>query len=1040
MIKERYHNNVYVTRLGTAKPRAYYIPYGTPEEAKLNIREESSRFKLLSGNKWAFYYFESYEEIPDYITDQNTDISGWNRIPVPSNWQLQGYDKPQYLNTRYPFPADLPFVPKNTPAGVYAIDITIHDDIDSLEKYVVFEGVDSSMYLYINGEFVGYSQISHQLAEYDITSYLHIGRNRMTVVVPKWCDGTYLECQDKWRMSGIFRDVYLLVRPKGHIEDVEVKTEVSADYREATIKTYIETSIAEDSIVTLFNSFGEKIETTVFDSNGNAEIKVKDPRMWSAEYPDLYTLIIESGDEFITVPVGIRTQKIENGVFKFNGRPIKLKGVNRHDFNTKNGYVCSVDDMKKDLKLMKRHNINAIRTSHYPNDPRFYELCDKYGFYVICEADYETHGLGNVSYAPEKRNVREIIHDHISDGEMWETQVTERVRLMVENFKNNTSIIGWSMGNEAGYGRNVQKAILDTKARDNTRFVHYENIINTDSGRLMVENQPKCTDVVSRMYSTLSWCKDFLDFAEKVNYDKPLLLCEYSHAMGNGPGDIKDYWDLIYSSDRFMGGFVWEWFNQGLYLGKAENGKAMYYYGGDFGETYHDGNFCCDGLVTPDVKPTNGLKEYKNIIKPFKITAVDIESGVFDITNCYDFSYMSRLEGNWELTCNGDVVASGNIGSIAIPPQKTERVALGYNKPSDGKCYVRISFASYGNLGIPDGEIVGFQQFELPCEQVFTDKISFGNVEYIEDNQTVTVKSDRFQYVYSKSLCAFKSLKVNGKTVLDKGMRFNLWRAPIDNDKQQISVWNSMCLRDSTAYEHATKVESLEGCVIITTDFRMAAPTRFPHFNIIAEWTVFADGRIELHLESKAGEGLTFTAPNWEIDNPAQYTKQRPFYIPKFGLLLEFDKSFDNIEYFGMGPFDSYCDRHNASYLGKFSNKVQNELQQHIRPQENGNHYNTYWAYLHRSDGLGLVVSNESTPFEFSALPYSPIELTNTKHNFELPRSEKTILSVDYKQSGVGSGSCGPLLDEKYSFNEEDFTFDIRFIPTDRNAQYPEDI
>ena len=1040
MIKEQYHNNVNVTRLGTAKPRAYYVPYGTPEEAKLNVRENSSRFKLLSGNKWAFSYFESYLEIPDSITDANTDISNWNRIFVPSNWQLHGFDKPQYLNARYPFPVDPPNVPKNTPAGVYAIDLTIHDDIDTLEKYIVFEGVDSSMYLYINGEFVGYSQISHQLAEYNITKYLKMGKNRLTVVVPKWCDGTYLECQDKWRMSGIFRDVYLLVRPKGHIEDIEVKTEVAEDYREATVKVFIETAIAEDSIVTLFNSFGEKIETTVFNSDGNAEIKVKDPRMWSAEYPELYTLIIESGDEFITVPVGIRTQKIENGVFKFNGRPIKLKGVNRHDFNTKNGYVCSIEDMKKDLKLMKRHNINAIRTSHYPNDPRFYELCDKYGFYVMCEADFEAHGLGKIVYKQAKRDVREIIHDHISDGEMWEHQITERVALMVENFKNNTSIISWSMGNEAGYGRNVQNAIIATKARDNTRFTNYENIINTDTGRLMVDNQPKCVDTVSRMYPRISWCKDYLDFAEKVNYDKPLVLCEYCHAMGNGPGDLKDYWDLIYSSDRIMGGFVWEWFNHGLYTGKAENGKAKYLYGGDFGEVYHDGNFCCDGLVTPDVKPTNGLKEYKNIIKPFKVESIDIENGIFDITNCYDFSYMSRLEGNWELTRNGEVVASGNIGAIAIPPRKTERVALSYSIPSDGRCYIKISFSSYGNLAVPDGEILGFEQFELPTEQIFTDKMTFGNIDCIEDNRTITIKSDQFEYQYSKTLCAFQSLKANGKTILEKGMKFNLWRAPLDNDLHIKQSWSLLCLKDSCAHERSTKVEKMDGCVVITTDFAMAAPTKFPHYNVIAEWTVFADGKIELHLEAKLGEGLAFTQPDWEVENPVQYTKLRTDYIPKFGLLMEFDKSFENIEYFGYGPFDSYCDRHNASYMGKFSNKVQNEFQQHIKPQENGNHWKTYWAYLHRSDGVGLVVSNENDSFEFSALPYSPIELTNTAHNFELPRSEKTVLSVDYKQSGVGSNSCGPMLDKKYRFDDEEFTFDIRFIPTDRNTEYPVDI
>ncbi len=1040
MIKERYHNNVEVTRLGTSKPRAYYIPYGSPEEAKLNVREESSRFKLLSGNKWAFSYYESYEEIPDSITDFDSDISDWNRIPVPSNWQLQGYDKPQYINSRYPFPVDLPFVPKDTPTGVYSIDFTIHNDIDTFQKYVVFEGVDSSMYLYLNGQFVGYSQISHQLAEYDITNFLRIGKNRMTVVVPKWCDGSYLECQDKWRMSGIFRDVYLLIRPKGHIGDIEVKTDVSNDFRKATIKTYIETSIAEDSIITLFNSFGEKLDTTVFNADGNAEFTVKDPRMWSAEYPELYTLIIESGDEFITIPVGIRTQKIENGVFKFNGKPIKIKGVNRHDFNTKNGYVCSVEDMKKDIKLMKRHNINAVRTSHYPNEPRFYELCDKYGIYVMCEADYETHGVGNVSYVPNSNGVHEIIHDHISDGEMWQHQVTERVALMVENFKNNTSVISWSIGNESGFGRNVQKAMLDTKTRDNSRFIHYEDIINTDNAKLMIENLPKYTDVVSRMYSDIAWCKEFLENADEINYDKPLVLCEYCHAMGNGPGDLKDYWNVIYSSDRFMGGFVWEWFNHGLYDGKAENGKTKYLYGGDYGEKYHDGNFCCDGLVTPDVKPTNGLKEYKNIIKPFKISPIDVTSGIFDITNEYDFSYLSRLEGSWELTCNGVVVASGNIGSLAIPPQKTERIELNYNMPSSGKCYVRISFASYGNLAIPDGEILGFEQFALPTEQVITDKLNFGDIEYTEDNRTITVKSDRFEYIYSKTMCAFKSLTVNGKTILNNGMKFNLWRAPIDNDRHLVNAMNALCLRDSTAYEHTTKVQKKEGYIVITTNFAMAAPTRFPHFNVVADWTIFADGRIELHLNAKEGEGLTFTGPDWNVDNPVKYTKQYIPYLPRFGLLMEFDKTFENIQYFGMGPFDSYCDRHNASYMGKFSNKVQNEFRQHIKPQENGNHWNTYWAYLHRSDGLGLVVSNESTPFEFSALPYSPYELTDYKHNYQLPRSDKTVLSVDYKQSGVGSNSCGPILLEHYRFNDKEFIFNICLIPTDCFAEYPEDI
>lgn len=1042
MIKEKYHNNINVSRLGTAKPRAYYIPYGTPEEAKLNIREESSRFKLLSGNKWAFSYFESYEEIPDSITDQNTDISSWNRIPVPSNWQLQGYDNPQYLNSRFPFPIDIPFIPKNTPAGVYAIDITIHDDIDTLDKYVVFEGVDSSMYLYINGEFVGYSQISHQLAEFDITSYLRVGKNRMTVVVPKWCDGTYLECQDKWRMSGIFRDVYLLVRPKGHIEDIEVKTEVSSDYREATIKTFIETSIAEDSIVTLFNSLGEKIETTVFDADGNAEIKVKDPRMWSAEYPELYTLIIESGDEFITIPVGIKTQKIENGVFYFNGRPIKLKGVNRHDFNYKNGYVCSYSDFKKDIILMKRHNINAIRTSHYPNDPRFYELCDELGMYVVCEADFESHGVGFPHYYNRNNAIKRPVRGTIANDPMWENQIVERVLLMVENFKNHTSIISWSMGNESGWGCNVDKALIETKRRDPSRFTHYEDIISgSTETQVYLDNMPDSVDTHSRMYSPPEWCDNMMKACTEQKYPKPFMLCEYCHAMGNGPGDLKDYWEVINRYDCFMGGFVWEWFNHGLYAGKADNGKPKFFYGGDFGEVYHDAEFVCDGLVSPDLKPMPGLKEYKNIIKPFSVKPVDLASGTFDIVNGYDFSYMSKLEGTWELTQNGEVVASGSLGTLAIPPRKSERVTLGYNLPSTGKCYIRISFASYGNICIPDGEIVGFEQFELPCEQVFADKFNYGNVLYEDNGLNITLFTDRFSYVFDKKLCAFTSFKVNGKEILKEAMQFNIWRAPTDNDRHQKNKWFAACLNDSKCYEKSTDIVENNGVVTVISKFIMAAPTKWPHLEITAEWSVFADGNISLHLNGKVGKGIRFVPiKDGELDNPYDDQVDVIDYFPRFGFNLQLDKSFETIEYFGMGPYHSYSDLHNASFMGKFTSTPKREFVDFIKPQENGNHWNTYWAYLHRADGLGIVVSNEITPFEFSALPYTPMELTNTKHSFELPDSQKTVLSIDYKQSGVGSNSCGPNLNKKYRFDEEEFTFDITLIPTDRNAQYPEDI
>ena len=1043
MIPQRYHNEVTVNRLGTVEPRAYYIPYGTPDEAKLNVREESSRFKLLSNCKWAFSYFDSFEDIPSSITDADENISSWDRIPVPSNWQLHGYDKSEYINTQIPFPLNIPYVPKNTPAGVYAIDFTIHDDIDTYSKYLVFEGVDSCMYLYINGEFVGYTQISHLASEFDVTKYLKNGKNRLTAIVSKWCDGSYLEVQDKWRMSGIFRDVYLLVRPKGHTKDVKVNTELSEDYRTAKVKVEIDCAVAADSILNLFDSNGEKIGATMFSDEGYAELDIKEPRLWSAEYPELYRIIIESANEFITIPFGVREIKIIDGVMRFNGRAIKLKGVNRHDFNYKNGYVCSYDDMKKDILLMKRHNINAIRTSHYPNDPRFYELCDSLGMYVFCEADYECHEVGWPTYNNNNpENVRYAVRNTISNNPMWEKQINDRVIFMVQNFKNSPSIICWSMGNEAGWGCNVSKAAKDAKTLDPTRFVHYESTISylTPLDKF-TDLFPEELDVVSHMYPGTERIKGLLDKFNEVNYSKPYVLCEYCHAMGNGPGDLKDYWDLIYSDDRFMGGFVWEWFNHGLYAGKDELGRSKFLYGGDYGELYHDGNFCCDGLVSPDLKPMPGLKEYKNVIAPFEIKPVDLTCGIFEVTNGYDFSYMSRLEGNWELTSNGDVVASGNFGSLPIPPKKSERVALGYNAPHTGKNYVRIWFTAYGISNIPDGEIVGFRQFELPSEQYVTDEIPFGNVKYKETNTTVNVVSDRFNYTFDKLNCGFSSLKLGEKELLKAPSTFTIWRAPVDNDRNQVNRWNNARLKACKCFEMETDVSEHDGFVSIISKFVIAAPTKRPVLNVMAEWSVFADGKISLHTEVSIGKGLRFKPIEpGSLEDPFDDILDVVDYLPRFGFTFELDKSYDTVDFFGMGPYDNYCDRHNASYMGKFSNKVAREYTQYIKPQESGNHWNTSWAYVHNSSGAGLAVIRDSESFEFSAIPYSSYELTEAKHNFELKESDKTVFTVNYKVSGVGSNSCGPLLLKQYRFDDEQFIFNVKILPLLSDTNFPKDI
>lgn len=1001
MIIDRYHNNLNIVRKNTESPRAYYIPFGSPEEVFAETREDSSRFKLLSGGKWAFKYFESYEDIPDNITDAATDTSGWERIPVPSCWELQGHGSPEFLNAQYNFPKDVPNIPRQNPAGVYAVDFTVHDDIEVYSKYIVFEGVSSCVYLYLNGEFVGYSQGSHSMAEFDITGYINSGKNRLTAVVTKWCDGSYLESYGDWKMSGIFRDVYLLVRPKGHVEDIFVKTDVSEDYKTAKVSVEIESPIANESIATLFNANGEKLDATVFSDEGTAEFTVEAPRLWSAEYPELYKLVIESGNEFITIPVGIRTVKNDNGVFRFNGRPIKLFGVNHHGFSSKNGPCYSHEEMKKDLIMMKRNNINAIRIADYPAEPRFLELCDKIGFYVVAEAEINCSGMG------DEQSRRLIV-----DNPLWEPHITDRVMSTVETFKNSPSVIMWSAGNNSGYGRALKAAVEEIKLRDSTRLTVYQSDSEIENIDATLRFHPSSLDVISEKNIRSTSCREICEYIEKHNSNKPFILSEYCKTAGNGAGGMSDFWDVINSHDCFSGAFINEWGTRAINIGKSDNGKYKY--------LSFNG---CGGLVTPECRTLPALKDHKNLAKPFEITPISLEDGTFLIKNCYNFSYMSRLEGSWELTRNGEAVLSGTIPSVAIPPQREEEIALGYQIPDDGHCYLKISFASYGNDFIPDGEVVGFTQFELPTKSYSEEKLTFGSVFTDEDFQAVAVFSDNFEYTYKKSECAFSSLKLNGKELLKSGMKFNVWRAVTDSDKNEAEKWRKIGLDRAETFEYDTEVHKEEGFVTIISKGILAAPGLEPLFNIKTEWSVFANGLIELHSEVETANGIKSASGDLLKSGCISY-------LPRFGLTFTMDKSFDTVEFFGYGPFESYIDRHNASYMGKFTNRVSREMQEFIRPQESGNHYKTSWGYVRNSLGLGLVFSNEADPFDFSCVPYSTKELEAAKQNCNLGFSDRTVVSVDYKQSGLSNGN-------EFGLTEPTFIFNVTILPTETVKNYP---
>ena len=998
---EKYYEDHHSFHVNCEKPRAYYIPYGGAVTALSGNRERSDRFTLLSG-QWAFSYYDRIDDVPEDIVNTDKSIERFPTLPVPANWQLHGYDNPQYTNYRFPFPYDPPYVPLANPVGVYLRDFTVDED-EGNRQYMVFEGVDSCFYLFVNGKQVGYSQVSHCTSEFDITDYVTFGTNRVTVIVMKWCDGSYLEDQDKWRLSGIFRDVYVLSRPKGHITDYFIKTAVSPDYRSAEITVQIEAPNPEGIGLTLSNPEGVVLARTKTDFDGYGAFTVTNPILWSAETPDLYTLVIEAYGEYIPESVGIKDLRVVDGVIKINGRGVKFRGVNRHDSDPVVGSAVTEDLMLKDLLLMKEHNINAIRTSHYPNDPRFLQLCDKYGFYVIDEADIECHG---VLFTSGEYRMKEF--GMLAGDEDWEDAILDRVQLLVERDKNRPCIVMWSMGNESGYGVNFIKALAWTKNRDSSRLTHYEGAFYVDAPG--PEKEP---DVVSTMYASVESCMEYL---KREDENRPYVLCEYCHAMGNGPGDLKEYWDVIYANPRFCGGFVWEWCDHGIQIGTTFDGKPKFAYGGDFGETLHDNNFCVDGLVTPDRVPNSGLRELKYVIQPVRIEPVDLKEGRFRIYNLYDFTYLSRYECVWEVTRFGKVVGSGSLGALAIPPQNNDMIMIDYKLPQDGECYVRISFRLISDtVFASEGTEMGFAQFLLPAEvQYIPVKTHPNSVYFTENGNFVAVIGPSFHYTFDKTLGSFAQLNVHNKDMLASPVEYNVWRAPIDNDMFTKEQMKKIGLNALKPRVYGITCETEKDFVKIGTTLSLMADARRTKIYLNSEWTVNSHGEISLCSDVEIRDDL--------IE-----------FLPRFGLRFHLQKTFHICEYFGMGPEDSYIDKCRSSYMGRFKRTVETMFTDYIKPQENGNRHNTKYGAVYDNKHCGLmVVSREG--MDFSALPYSHEELEAAAHNYELPEPSHTVVTADYKQSGVGSGACGPALAEQYRLSEKKFTFRIKIRPVTENS------
>lgn len=1034
MIIPKHYENLEVLHENTMPDRAYYIPSDRRQDDLVEHRERSPRFTLLNG-EWDFRYYDSVYDLKEEFYKENGMLEpGWTTLPVPSVWQMHGYDTNQYTNIRYPFPLDPPYVPHENPCGAYRYCFEWQKREDAPRTYLNFEGVDSCFYIWMNGRYVGYSQVSHATSEFDVTPFLREGENLLAVLVLKWCDGSYMEDQDKFRMSGIFRDVYLLSRPEECVYDYFVKYRLDQDKKKAEVEiglTYLDHEIP--------------VKASIEDAQGNVvscakgvrniHLPLENIELWSAETPYLYTLVMETEHEVVTERLGLREVAVRDGVLYFNGQKIKLHGVNRHDSDPVTGFTISLDQMLRDLKLMKEYNVNAIRTSHYPNAPQFYQLCDQYGFYVVDEADNESHGA-EMAF---RQNYGDS-NKWLADNPAFTEATVDRAKKCVIRDKNRPCVFCWSMGNECAYGCTFEEALKWTKSYDDTRITHYENAYHVAEGK---EYDYSCLDLYSRMYSGIDEIHRYFAACEKdegkaegegtgdkpeKNSDncyawlsrRPFFLCEYSHAMGNGPGNLEDYFQVFQKYDGACGGMVWEWCDHAIYKGRNIDGRKKYFYGGDHGEYPHDDNFCMDGLVYPDRRPHTGLMEFGNVYRPARVVSYDAEKGTLKIHNYMDFMNLKDyLTFEWEVSCDGRIVEGGFVDDsdlLDIAPHAEGEVELKVGKPENGKAYLKVIWILREDWSLlQEGKVMGFDEMELSSEDnqcgIATGLLQkplsgdCGTLKCQEDDRYLTVESESFCYTYNKFTGLFHRMVYRNKNLLEHPMEYNIWRAPTDNDRNIRLLWKDVHYdRPVTrAYrtENSAGEENGRQYMDIRSELSLAAGYMQRIMDIRAHWRVWVDGSVDIRLE----------------------VKKNPVFprLPRFGIRLMLPEDMNKVNYYGFGPVESYVDKHQASWHGMFEETVDSLFEDYIFPQENGSHWDVSFVEVLRKD-LKISAASE-TPFSFNASRYTQEELTQKAHNFELEPSGHTVLCIDYKQDGIGSNSCGPEPEKKDQFLENEFTF-----------------
>jgi len=1014
---------------------AAIYPFESFEKALSGATALSGRVQSLDGI-WDFKYFERPELVPEDFMMPNHECdcdcshnNDWDRIKVPSNWQMEGYGKPYYINYKFPIPVNPPFVSKENPTGCYRRTF-LTKKIKNGNVILHFEGVNTAFYVYVNGHEVGFSKGAHLPSDFDITKYLNVDDepNILAVKVLKFADSTYIEDQDYWRLSGIFRSVSLIHIPKVNIEDITTTTKFGDKYIDATIGIDVKIGgkISGENIrYTLLFSDKEIISGTVKATKNTKILKdIKNPKQWSADEPNLYKLVIEilKGDELFEVKalnIGFREVLIKDKQLFVNGMPIKLRGVNRHEIHPDLAQAVNYSSMVHDAKLMKQHNINCVRTSHYCNDVRWFDICDEYGLYVIDEADLESHGFvesyakadvaknidGNSMFAVERNSKVDFTH-----RPEWKDAFVDRAVRMVERDKNHPSIIWWSLGNESSYGDNHRAMIKAIRATDNTRYIHYESAAwFLDENEMTYLDGP---DVISFMYASTEMMERF---ANLDNDDKrPFFLCEYVHAMGNGCGALQDYWDTIYKYPRLIGGCVWQWVDHGLREFDDE-GNLYFTYGGDYDEPHHDGNFNIGGFVGPDrdVHPT--LLEYKELISPVKLIQSKPKSGKFTVLNRFDHSFLSTLLCKWEVVSNGKVLQNGLTELPDTKPWQTAEIKIPYTLPtsSDGACYLNMYFVTAKSTAWADS---GFELAHLQTELPVKEKAPFIYNPTVNPNLTVLtndivtiVQGNDFEIEFNNLTALIETYTANGESVIEKGPELKIWRADTDSDRGFLSLWKKH-------YYHTMKFEGFSFNILknsgdyvdISVTGAINSICTDLYFDVCQEYRIWNNG--DIILKNRVMNNTSFS------DIP---------FVPRLGLELVCPYGFESFAWEGIGPHDCYSDRMYSGRNGVYSSTVWDEYVPYVTPQSHGNKLKTKWATLSDIRGHGIFIGSEPN-IDMSVSHYTQEMIENAKHINELVPSDSTIIQLNALTHGVGNCILAPVTLPQYRVYITDNTFTVR--------------